>query len=113
MKSAHNPRPLVILILILIAVAFLTGILRVFRAVQVAASPVLTPTVVATDADTDITPAPAQTDMDLTPRPVSKVVPVSADTTGIIALAIVIVATILLGATWGVRNSPQKKIPPK
>ena len=127
MKPAHNPRSLVVPFLILVAVAFLTGALRLFRSAQAAVSTPakvtvndqimaatgLTLTPAPTDTDTDLTPTPvpAQADTDLPPQSTPTVVPVSADTTGIIALAIVIVATVLVGAAWGVRRSPKKETP--
>jgi ABC-type antimicrobial peptide transport system permease subunit len=110
MKSVHIPRPLILLILVI--VAFLIGILRVFGTAHAAAS--TAPKVAVNgwaDAATDLTPTPVPTNTytDLPPQSTPTPVPASADTTGIIALAIVIVTTILVGAAWGVRRSPKKK----
>ena len=116
MKSAHNPRPLIILILILVAAAFLVGILRAFRRADAAGPTPANASLNArgmASAGLTPTPVPTESDTDLSAQPTPTLVPASADTTGIIALAIVIVTTILVGATWGVRRSPQKKIPPR
>jgi hypothetical protein len=112
MKSVHNPRPLILIILVI--VAFLIGALRVFGTAHAATS--TAPKVTANgqaDAAIDITPTPVPTNTDsvLPPQSTPMPVPNSADTTGIIALAIVIVTTILVGAAWGVRRSPKKKTP--
>jgi ABC-type antimicrobial peptide transport system permease subunit len=108
MKSVHIPHLLILLILVI--VAFLIGILRVFGTAHAAAS--TAPKVAVNgwaDAATDLTPTPVPTNTDLPPKSTPMPVPVSADTTGIIALAIVIVTTILVGASWGVRRSPKKE----
>ncbi len=114
MKSVHIPRPLILLILVI--VAFLIGVLRVFGTAHAAAS--TAPKVNLNgqaDVATDLTPTPVPTNTgtDLPPQSTPVPVPASADTTGIIALAIVIVTTILVGAAWGVRRSPKKKTHPK
>jgi hypothetical protein len=114
MKPVRDPRPLFLLILILVAAAFLTGILRAFHdagaAVSIPAKASVNDLSMAATDPTSI-PAQKQTGTDLSPQPTPVVGLVSADTTGIIALAIVIVLTILVGATWGVRSLPKRKKP--
>jgi hypothetical protein len=121
MKPALTPRHLISLILFLVCAAFFTGSLRLFHGVHAAALSqamtsfndqavtsaglILKPASIITEAANKQTPVPTGNTPPATP--------VSADTTGIIALAIVIVATILVGAAWGVRGSPQKKKFPK
>ena len=113
MKSVHIPRPIILLILVIMA--FVIGALRDFDTAHAATSSALK---VAgnsqTNAATDLTPTPFPTNIDETeipPKSKPTPGPASADTTGIIALAIVIVTTILVGATWGVRRSPKKNPP--
>ena len=114
MKSVNIPRPLILLIMII--VAFLIGALRDFGSVHAAPS---TAAKVAGNGNADVsttfipTPLPTYTEeTDLPPKSTPMPIQASADTTGIIALAIVIVTTILVGAAWGVRRSP-KNITPK
>ncbi len=108
MKSAHPPKPLVLFILILVSAAFLGGILRLIPRAHAAEIPAANPAgqsfasgLVILDANLTPTQSPVNT-----PTPI----PASADTSGMITLAVVIVATIILGTSLGVRSlSPRKK----
>jgi len=127
MKSAHSPRFLVILILILVGVAFIAGTLRLIRTAHAAESPLTTipqparvgagfisrAVSISSQAGLTETPLPAEAETDPAPQGTPTAVQVSADTSGIIALAIVIVATILVGAAWGVRRPSPKKTHPR
>ena len=98
MKPVHIPRSFLIGILALVAVTFLAGTLHAFNAARAATS--ATPTATASaqpEKDTSVPVAPVVT-------PVS----VSGDTTGIIALAILIVLIVVAGASLG-GNKPHKK----
>jgi hypothetical protein len=102
MKPVHIPPSIVILIFLLVAVTFLAGTLHTFDTAHAAAS--ITPTATASnqpDNGADLTPTPEPTP-DL----------VSADTTGIIALAIIIVIIVLIDAILG-NSRYYKKKPPK
>jgi hypothetical protein len=107
MKLPHSPRPLILIILIFLGIAFLSGTLRLFRTVEAAPAAQAT-TATETVAGLTPTPVPARIDADRTIELVPPPVLVSADTSGIIALAAVIVVTVLVGATWGVRRTRQK-----
>ena len=96
MKSAHTPRTLIILSLILVAATFLAGVLHAFDSARAAS--VTSAAIASHPAEGEITPTPA-------PTPV----PVSGDTTGIIALAMVIVIIVLVGAVMGTNRSFRKK----
>ena len=128
MKSAHASRWIAILILSLIVVTFLAGTVRAFSSVQAALlsdpgdpvnsltppdmNPTLTPPATYDGTSlpagptpqlplgpTDtLMPTPAPT---LTPTPLPAPIPASADTTGIIALAILLVVITLVGLAWG------------
>jgi ABC-type antimicrobial peptide transport system permease subunit len=115
MKSVHPPQPIILLILVI--VAFVIGALRVFGTAHAATSTMLKVSInsqIITAIDLTPTPVPANTEETDFPSQSTPIPgPASADTTGIIALAIVIVTTILVGATWGVRRSPQKENPRK
>jgi hypothetical protein len=128
MKPAHNSRWIAILILFLIIVTFLVGILRAFSSARAALvsdpgdslihlipagmNPTLTPP--ATYGGTSLTPGytpqfpPGPTDTvmptpapTLTPMPLPVPITPSADTTGIIGLAILLVVITLVGLAWG------------
>ncbi len=131
MKPIHDTRPITFFILGLILVIFLTGTLRAFTSARAAflpaegasavaatvtgLSPTFTPSLApgntgqtpgaspvptAGPSETPLpTPEPAET-VTATPTP-----PIaSADTTGIIALAIVVVVITLIGMAWGARS---------
>ena len=111
MKPQRDPRLVIALILLLVAVAFLGGTMRLIRSAR--AAPVLP---VATREPVkyllDASPNHRESDLiqALTPTEPGKPSLQSADTGGIIALAIVIVVTILLGSVVGVRaTTPPKK----
>jgi hypothetical protein len=100
MKPFRIPRPLGILFLIVVIGTFLSGTLHAFQIARASASG--TPT--ATTG-----PQPGN-DSELTPEPVATPVPRSADTTGIIALSIVIVIIVIAGTMIGSRG-PRRKTP--
>jgi hypothetical protein len=93
MKPLHPPRHLLIALFLIVSAVFLFGTLRAFSSAH-AAPP----------------PAPALQIVDLTPTPAPVTLPSSTDTTGVIALSIIVVAAILFGILWGGRK-PAK--PPK
>ncbi len=123
MKPARSPRALVILILLLVAAAFLNGTLRLIHDARAAEpSPAALKQPAGVEARFAIqaasshnqaahlaTPVPTDSGPDLSAQATPTAIPVSADTGGIIALAIVIVATILVGAAWGLRRSAAHK----
>jgi hypothetical protein len=94
MKPVHLFRSLIIAILILVILTFLAGILHAFDSVRAASTitPTATPLIHAKNTAV-FTPTP-----DLP----------SADTTGIIGLAIVIVVIVIIGTTLG-GAKPRKK----
>jgi hypothetical protein len=106
-KSHHLPRIFIILVLGLIIVTFVVGTLRDFSPAQAGdppdqafaqpspTAPALLPTTTPSIMNVDVTPTP--------------VFEASADTTGIIAMAMVVVAVTLLGVAWGLRGSPRRK----
>jgi hypothetical protein len=96
MKPKFNSRIILALILALVTLTFLTGVVQTFSHARAAISSTATLSVQTTTA------------MDATPTSQKTPVLKSADTTGIIALAIVIVAVILVGAVWG-RRKPFSK----
>jgi len=120
MKSARALRPLTILILALVALAFLGGTFRLIDSAHAArasqANPASHHPAEKSEAflgagetslgDTGLAQAALSTQLPTdTPEPVMA----SADTTGIIALAILILATIVLGAGIGMRGLPPRK----
>ena len=126
MKPAHpNSRLLISLILLMVAMAFLAGSLRLFHKAQAAissgeasslsghletAAPFAQGAQFSTDgSSTKQLPGSFQSETGIPHQgtPVERTD--SADTGGIIALAIVIVVTILVGAAWGARGSPPHK----
>ncbi len=112
MKLPHSPRPLIIIILIFLGIAFLSGTLRLFSTVQAAPAAQVS-TATETVAGLTPTPVPAGLEGDRTIVLETPPAPISADTSGIIALAAVIVVTVLVGATWGVRRTRQKPNQPE
>jgi hypothetical protein len=125
MKPARDPRLLSVVILLLIAVAFLGGAVRLIGAARAAdnnalaekvvpaggisAGRIFLPLFVSAQADLTATPVPTGLENGNTTQSTPTPVPVSADTGGIIALAIVIVVTVVLGSFVGVRGSAPKK----
>jgi hypothetical protein len=103
MKPLHPPRTRFSLILVLVTATFLAGSLPAFESVGAAssASPVV-PVVFQIENYANLTPT-------LDPTPVATPVPISADTTGIIVLAIVIVIIVLVGASQGLKGPHKKK----
>ncbi len=118
MKPSRNPPLIIALILLLVAVAFLGGTIRLIRSAR-AAEPALpaagTGKMVFAAAsnvqEPEMTPTPVEGDQAGNKSAAHP--PVSADTGGIIALAIVIVVTILLGAAIGLRKESRRKPIPK
>lgn len=92
MRSVHLPRRFAMLLLILLAAAFLTGIMLAFTGVHAAPEGALVPAATGTP---DASTTPEQTEQDE--------ILVSADTTGILVLGILLVAIILIGLLWGGR----------
>lgn len=140
MKPAHTSHWIAILILPLIVVTFLAGTLRAFSSARAALvsdpgnpvnsltlpamDPTLTPP--ATYDGTSLPPGPTPqsplgpTDTlmptpapTLTLTPISAPIPASADTTGIIALAILLVVITLVGLAWGGGGPRRNKRPKK
>jgi hypothetical protein len=122
MKSAHfKSRLLVSLILLLVAATFLAGSLRLFHKASAAVSSgVVAASSGHPETDTSVVRGSEsfrgvsataalsgsfQAGTGLPPQATPVVGSDSADTGGIIALAIVIVVTILVGAVWGARGS--------
>ena len=107
MKPVSIPRSLIIFIFILVAVTLLAGTLHAFASAR--AVTLDTPTAAAIiQIGSDVTPAATPTPE---PTPVKKPLLVSADTTGIIALAIVIVMIVVVGALLGSSRPGKKKVP--
>lgn len=103
MKSAHLPRPQLILLFLLISVTFLTGSLHAFRDVRAVAAITATPsTAAATPAAPTAMVEPTGTTTPTAP---------SGDTTGILAMAGVVLVFILFGALVGLQKPrhPQKR----
>jgi hypothetical protein len=129
MKSPRDPRLLIASLLLLVAVAFLGGTMRLIRRARAAEQPVLLAggafikgesTRVAVEPAADrsgiplaSSPDPAGVTSGLSAQATATPVQASADTGGIIALAIVIVVTIILGAVIGVRKSIPRQTAPK
>jgi hypothetical protein len=105
MKPVSSPRSLTMTVLILVAVTFLAGTLRTFDSARaVALNTPTAPTLNQTGSDATLTPTAE-------PTQVQKPVLVSADTTGIIALAIVIVMVVVVGALLGSSRPRKKQVP--
>ncbi len=90
MKPVHLPRSLTILLFLLLFLVFLTGTALIFKSVPAASAASPTSSLAATLSVT------------LTPNP--EPIPISADTTGIIALGVLLVSIILFGLLWGGRR---------
>ena len=101
MKPVHIPRSLIILILVLVTVTFLAGTLHAFGSARAATS--ATPTATLSE--------PTVSETDLTETPVPTPVLASADTTGIIALASIIVIVVVAGTVLGQIRPRKKKTP--
>ena len=99
MRPIDIHHSLVIFILVLVILILLVGTSQAF--VSVKAATVAAPTAI------DLQPADNGTT--LTPTPLPTPVQVSADTTGIIALAMVIATTVLVGTLLGQRRFRKKK----
>jgi hypothetical protein len=100
MKPFRIPRALVILFLIVVIGTFLAGTLHAFQIARASAS--VTPTATAV--------LPTENESEPTSEPVATPVLISADTTGIIALSIVIVIIVIVGAIIGSRG-PRSRTP--
>jgi hypothetical protein len=107
----HQHRIFPILLLVLIGVVFTIGTFRTFVTAKAGANPTATPTkniqatslVKMTATPIQAVRSPARSEADSAPGLVS------ADTTGIIALASVLVVIILAGMAWAGRKPPAKK----
>ena len=91
----HIPRYFIYSLATVIVVALLAGILRTFAPARAAASDSTTTMVLVTE-----TPIVSENEVG-TGNPVLK----PADTTGIIALAIILVVIIVFGTIWGRRTA--------
>ena len=91
MKPFHIPRSLLFVIIAIVALTFLVGTLRAFATARAA-----TPAAVTATPTGQIQPSP-----DITESTDETPVLQSADTTGIIALGIVIVLIVLVGSLTG------------
>ena len=129
MNRNHNPRSLVILLFILVAGTFIVGTLRTFapaRAATVLSDLAPTSTSMAdfpppgptsTPPPASLLPPPTgEATSEPTPPPTYTLNPtalpdytVYADTTGVIALAILLVVVVLVGMAFGQRNLRRKK----
>jgi septal ring-binding cell division protein DamX len=133
MNHTHLPRPLVIVLFILVVGFFFIGTLRAFIPAYAVSNATVSPAatlVLNTPSATPAEPenetlgsAPAATNTGqagseegFTPTPTPTPTPIDntvyADTTGIIALATLMVVVILVGMAWGGRH-PRKKKEPK
>lgn len=113
MKHVRDPRVIIAFLLLLVAVVFLAGTIRLIGTARAAdqasilmkngtgGAGSIQPVALAS------LPAPAKSELtgQVTPGPSET----PGDTSGIIALAIVIVVTIILGAAIGVRDNPARK----
>jgi hypothetical protein len=97
MKPVHIPRALLIIILIIVGVTFLAGVLHAFNNARASSGAPASITSLRTENDTELTPTPG-------PAKVQD----SGDTTGIIALAILIVLIVVVGVIIGT-NKPSKR----
>ena len=98
MKPAILPRTLIILSFLLVALIFLGGVLHAFGTAQAASA-----------APKGLASHQPGNETELTPTPAPTFVSVSGDTTGIIALASVIVILVIVGAIVGTSRPPYKK----
>jgi hypothetical protein len=105
MKPVSIPRSLIIFIFVLVALTFLAGTLHTFGSAGAVALGTPTATAIAQAGnEAGVTPTPE-------PTPVQTPALVSADTTGIIALAIVIVIIVAVGAILSLRRPRKKQVP--
>ena len=137
MTHNHLPRPLFILLFILVAVTFIYGVLHLLIPVRAGSINTATSTPISTSIYTDTStgspiasttpsvgildaiPNPTSTDQAeslespaLTPTPKPTPEPIYvADMTGVNSLGIVMVAVVLLGIILGGRRPPRKKDP--
>jgi hypothetical protein len=96
MKSTHLPRSLLILLFLLISVIFLTGSLHAFMDVRAVVAITTTPSAAAT--------APVTATPGLEPTGTTAPTVPSGDTSGILAMAGVVLVIILFGALVGVQK---------
>ncbi len=132
MNHTQLPRPLVIVLFILVIGFFLIGTLRAFIPAHALSNATVTPTVtlaLKTPSTTPVEPenealgstlavtntrqAGSEEIFTPTPNPTPIDKTVYADTTSIIALAILMVVVILVGIAWGGRRPRKKKEPTK
>jgi hypothetical protein len=136
MYHSNLPRPLIIVLFILVAVSFFVGTLRAFIPAQALSNATVTPTVTLILKTPSTTPAEPENEalgstptvtntgqagseegFNPTPTPTPNPTPIDktvyADTTGIIAPAILMVVVILVGMAWGGRRPRKKKEPTK
>ncbi|MDI6770178.1 MAG: hypothetical protein QMD04_10960 [Anaerolineales bacterium] len=90
-----------VLISIAICVVLLMGTLRVFAAPL----PVQTSSAVSASPELTLTPGAATPESTASPTAIPYTEPASADTTGIIALAIAMVLIVVVGVLWGNRST--------
>jgi len=125
MNQTHLPRSLIILLFILVAATFFVGTLLTFAPAQAAIvledrshradlssiDKDLSPnsTSIADFPPPGLTPTPPP--VTLLPTPIDNTI--YADTTGIIALVILMVVVVLVGLVFGGRNPRKKKEPIK
>lgn len=100
MKRTYASHILIVFFSIAICLTFLMGTSRAFAAPQPAQAS-------ATPDSTPITDEPAAPDLALTPSATPYDGLASADTTGIIALAILLVVIVIFGVLWGGRSIPR------
>ena len=91
MRHPPLPRWLPILLLLVLAGTFLTGTLQAFASVQI------TPTATYTPDQAQPSPTPGAA---TPPAPAYAV----GNTNGIISLALLVVAIVVIGAAWGLRK---------
>jgi hypothetical protein len=112
MKPHQNPRNLTLLILTVVTLTFLIGTVEAFYTARAAgtATPVSpTPTVLNEIDAAGTATSEAAVPTKINQKPTSTPVPRSADTTGIIALASLIVMIIIVGASIGGRRPGKPK----
>jgi hypothetical protein len=107
MNQIHPPRLLIIGLFSLVAVTFFAGLLRTFTPAYALADATGTASITAVSSPVVVNTPETDIDESTTLTPVLE--KGYADTNGIIALGIVLVVVILIGVTWGGRNSRGKK----
>jgi uncharacterized membrane protein len=103
MKRTYASHILIVFFSIAICLTFLMGTSRAFAAPQ----PAQALPASATPDSTPITDEPVAPDLALTPSATPYDGLASADTTGIIALAILLVVIVIFGVLWGGRSIPR------